>query len=165
MLEAATLSPRRKPMTRQLLAAIAYAAVLITPVLAAEPQAWPWKSPTPPDPALAMLPTISEVTASVDKAIVSITVKAMAPTPGYGELQLTPRMGDPNDRIFAFDGRGRAPQDVTDQVETPVTIEASYADAPIGKFDVIEVYGKDNCMAFSLTDAKPVDCSSKSLPQ
>ncbi len=89
----------------------------------------------------------------------------MAPTPGYSELQLTPRMGDPNDRIFAFDARGRAPQDVTDQVETAVNIEASYTGAPIGKFDVIEVYGKDNCMGYSLTDSKPVECSAKSMPQ
>lgn len=152
-------------MTRPLLAAVAFAAVLTVPALAAEPQAWPWKNPATPDPALAALPKISDVTAGLDKVTVTVTVKAMAPTPGFTELQLTPRMGDPDDRIFAFDARGRAPQDVTDQVETPVTIEAAYSDAPIGKFDVIEVYGSDNCMGYSVTDNKPVDCSAKSLPR
>ena len=39
---------------------------------------------------------------------------------------------------------------------TPVTIEASYSDAPIGKFDVIEVYSKDNCVAYSVTESKTV---------
>jgi hypothetical protein len=152
-------------MKRQLLAALACVAALTTTALAAEPQSWPWKSPTTRDPALAVLPKISDVTASLNDAVLNVAVKAMAPTPGYSELRLTPRMGDPNDRIFAFDARGRAPQDVTDQVETAVTIDASYTGAPIGKFDVIEVYGKDNCMGYSLADSKPVDCSAKSVPQ
>jgi hypothetical protein len=151
-------------MKRQLLAALACVAALTTAV-AAEPQSWPWKSPTTPDPALALLPKISDVATNLKDTELTITVKATAPTPGYTELQLTPRMGDPNDRIFAFDARGRAPQDVTDQVETAVTIEASYTGAPIGKFDVIEVFGKDNCMGYSLTDSKPVECSTKSVPQ
>jgi len=152
-------------MTRPLLAAVAFAAILTAPAFAAEPQDWPWKDPAPPDPALAALPKISDVTAGLDKVTVTITVKAMAPNPGFTELQLTPRMGDPEDRIFAFDARGRAPQDVTDQVQTPVTIEAAYTGAPLGKFDVIEVYGSDNCMAYSLADSKPVECSAKSMPQ
>lgn len=144
---------------------LASAALLTTQALAADPQAWPWKSKAPPDPALVTLPKIDDATASVDKSIVSITVKAMAPTPGYSELQLTPRMGDPKDRIFAFDARGRAPQGMAAQVLTPVTIEASYADAPISKFDVIEVYAKDNCVGYSVTDGKRVECTSKSVPQ
>jgi len=153
-------------MKRQLLAALACAAALTATAFAAEPQTWPWKTtPATPDPALAMLPKVSAVTASLKDTVLTIMVKATAPTPRFSELQLTPRMGDPNDRIFAFDARGRAPQDVTDQVETAVDIEASYTGAPIGKFDVIEVYGKDNCMGYSITDSKPVDCSAKSMPQ
>jgi hypothetical protein len=152
-------------MKRQLLAALACATALTATALAAEPQPWPWKSPKMPDPALAVLPEVGDVTASVSDTILTVVVKAMAPTPGYSELQLTPRMGNPNDRIFAFDARGRAPQDVTDQVETAVAIEASYSGAPIGKFDVIEVYGRDNCMGYSLTESKPVECSAKSVPQ
>jgi hypothetical protein len=127
------------------------------PVFAASPQAWPWKSKAPPDPALAALSHI--------EGTVSISVKAMAPAPGYTELQLVSRMGDPNDRIFAFDARGRAPQEVTTQVLTPVTIEVSYADAPIAKLEVIEVYSNDNCLAYSVKDSKPVECTSRAVPQ
>jgi hypothetical protein len=139
----------------------AVAALVATPLFAADTLPWPWKSKTPLDPALVVLPTVKDVTATADKAILTISVKAEAPTPNYSELQLTPRMGDPKDRIFAFDARGRAPQksDI-DKVED-VTINASYADAPIGKFDVIEVHSKSNCMAYSVTDSKPVSCASK----
>ena len=135
------------------------------PVFAASPQAWPWKSKAPPDPALAALSHIEGVTAGVAEGTVSISVKAMAPAPGYTELQLVSRMGDPNDRIFAFDARGRAPQEVTTQVLTPVTIEVSYADAPIAKLEVIEVYSNDNCLAYSLKDSKPMECTSRAVPQ
>ena len=146
-----------------MLAAIAL--VVAAPVFAASPQAWPWKSKAPPDPALASLSHIDDVTASVSEGTVSISVKAMAPAPGYTELQLVSRMGDPNDRIFAFDARGRAPQKITTQVLTSVTIEVSYADAPIAKLEVIEVYSKDNCLAYAVKDSKPVDCTSRALPQ
>jgi hypothetical protein len=117
-----------------------------------------------PDLALVVLATVKSVTAKVDNAIVSVTVEAEAATPNYSELQLTPRMGDPKDRIFAFDARGRAPQETAAEVITPVTIEAAYADAPIGKFDVIEVYAKANCVGYSVKEAKPVECTSKPEP-
>ncbi len=146
-----------------MLAAIAL--FIATPVFAAGPQPWPWKAKAPRDPALATLSHIDGVTASVAEGTVSITVKAMAPAPGYTELQLVSRMGDPNDRIFAFDACGRAPQEVTTQVLTPVTIEVSYADAPIAKLEVVEVYSNDNCLAYSVKDSKPVDCTSRAMPQ
>ncbi len=146
-----------------MLAAIAL--FVAAPVFAAGPQPWPWKAKAPRDPALATLSHIDGVTASVAEGTVSITVKAMAPAPGYTELQLVSRMGDPNDRIFAFDACGRAPQEVTTQVLTPVTIEVSYADAPIAKLEVIEVYSNDNCLAYSVKDSKPVDCTSRAMPQ
>ena len=141
------------------------ALLLATPVFAAGPQPWPWKANAPRDPALATLSHIDAVTASVTEGTVSVVVKAMAPAPGYTELQLVSRMGDPKDRIFAFDACGRAPQAVTSQVLTPVTIEVSYADAPIAKLEVIEVYSKDNCLAYSVKDGKPVECTSKAIPQ
>ncbi|HKA64886.1 MAG TPA: hypothetical protein VKD00_04060 [Methyloceanibacter sp.] len=146
-----------------LLAVIAL--VVAAPVFAAAPQPWPWKSKAPPDPALATLSHIDDVTASAAAGTVSVAVNAMAPAPGYTELQLVSRMGDPNDRIFAFDARGRPPQEVTTQVLTPVTIEVSYADAPIAKLEVIEVYSNDNCLAYSLKDSKPVGCTSRAVPQ
>jgi hypothetical protein len=146
-----------------LLAVIAL--VVAAPVFAAAPQPWPWKSKAPPDPALATLSHINDVTASAAAGTVSVAVNAMAPAPGYTELQLVSRMGDPNDRIFAFDARGRPPQEVTTQVLTPVTIEVSYADAPIAKLEVIEVYSNDNCLAYSLKDSKPVGCTSRAVPQ
>ena len=129
-----------------MLAAIAL--FVAAPVFAASPQAWPWKSKAPPDPALAALSHIEGVTAGIAEGAVSISVKAMAPA-----------------RIFAFDARGRAPQQVTTQVLTPVTIEVSYADAPIAKLEVIEVYSNDNCLAYSLKDSKPVECTSRAVPQ
>ncbi|MGB6428579.1 MAG: hypothetical protein WBF11_10790, partial [Methyloceanibacter sp.] len=98
---------------KRLFAAMTLAVLLTAPARAAEPQTWPWKSTMPPDPALAKLSKISDVTASVDGAMVKISVKAMAPVPGFSELQLIPRIGDPEDRIFAFDARGRTPQDVS----------------------------------------------------
>ena len=136
-----------------------------TPVFAAASQPWPWKTKAPPDPALATLSHIDGVTASAAEGTVSVAVKAMAPAPGYTELQLVPRMGDPRDRIFAFDARGRAPQTITTQVLTPVTIDVAYADAPIAKLEVIEVYSNDNCLAFSVKGGKQVECTSRAVPQ
>jgi hypothetical protein len=50
-------------------------------------------------------------------------------------------------------------------VLTPVTIEVAYADAPIAKLEVIEVYSNDNCLAYSVKDGRPVECTSKAIPQ
>jgi hypothetical protein len=152
-------------MHRSALVLAAIAAFAATPLLAASPQSWPWTAKTPPDPALATLSHVDGVTAAVTEKIVSISVKAMAPSPGYSELQLVARMGDPDDRIFAFDARGRPPQETASQVLTPVTIEASFADAPVSKLEMIEVYSNDNCLAYSVKDKKPADCTSKALPQ
>lgn len=155
-------------MNRTLFAgALAALAMMSASVLAADTIPWPWASKSTPDPALAALTDINDVTASVeksDKPLVSITVTATAPTPNYSDLQLVPRMGDPKDLIFAFDAKGRPPQNVTDQVVTQITISGKYTDAPIAKVGVIEVYGQNNCKAFSITDNKAVECSSKSMP-
>jgi hypothetical protein len=138
------------------------------PLLAAEPQPWPWKSKMPPDPALAQLTSIQDVSAVVNKSdppTISITVNASAPTPNFSELQLTPRIGDPKDLIFSFDAKGRPPQDMTIQVITPVSFSVEYTDAPLAKVGMIEVHGLDNCKAFSLTDNKPAECASQPAPQ
>lgn len=140
-------------------------ALLVTPLLAADAKPWPWKDKAPIDPALATLSRVDAVTAAVDGSILTVEVKASAPAPGFSDLALTPRLGDPDDRIFAFDARGRAPQDMTSQVLTPVTVAVSFADAPVAKLDRIEVYANDNCMAYSLKEKKPVECVSKALPQ
>lgn len=140
-------------------------AMLTTPLLAAGAEPWPWKSKAPVDPALATLSHIDNVTAAVDDSILTISVKAVAPAAGYSELTLTPRLGDPDDRIFAFDARGRAPQDVASQVLTAVSLVMSYADAPLSNLDRIEVYADDNCMAYSVKNKKPADCVSKAMPQ
>jgi hypothetical protein len=155
---------RRLPITL----ALAAAAVAVSlPLLAADPLPWPWKAKTPPDPALVELSHVDDLSVVIDKSnsILTITVKAQAPSPDYSELQLTYRLGDPKDRIFSFDARGRAPQDTAAALLTPVTIESSYSDAPIGKFDVIEVYSNDNCVAYSVTDSKSVPCTGQVSPQ
>jgi hypothetical protein len=138
------------------------------PLLAADPLPWPWKSKMPPDPALVQLVSIEDVSAVINKTTpptVSITVNASAPTPNYSELQLTPRIGDPKDTIFAFDAKGRPPQDMTIQVVTPVTFTLDFIDAPIDKVGVIEIHSQSNCKAFSIKDNKPADCTSVSAPQ
>ncbi len=149
-------------MKHLLVSVAALVLLTATPAFAADP--WPWKSKMPPNPALTELSEVVEVTATVKDDIVTISVKAKAPQGGYSELQLTPRMGDPKDRVFGFDAEGRPPQMGTD-VMTPVSIEVSYSVAPIGKFDVIEVYGKTNCVGYSLKDNKAVECTAQSMPQ
>ena len=151
-------------MRRTLIASFAMA-LLATPLLAAGAEPWPWKAKAPVDPALATLSHVDDVTAAIDDSILTISVKAVAPAARYSEFTLTPRLGDPDDRIFAFDARGRAPQEVASQVLTPVSVAMSYADAPLSKLDRIEVYANDNCMAYSVKDKTPIDCVSKAMPQ
>jgi hypothetical protein len=149
-------------------ALVATAALTLSLPLLAEPATWPWKSKTPPDPALVNLTSVEDVTLSISKSdppLVTINVSASAPTPNFTELQLAPRIGDPNDEIFAFDAKGRPPQDLTTQVVTPVTFTAEFTDAPVDKLGVVEIHTTSNCKAFSVKDQKPVDCSSTSLPQ
>jgi hypothetical protein len=144
------------------------AALTVSLPLLAEPVTWPWRSKTPPDPALVNLTSIENVTVSISKSdppLVTINVSASAPTPNFTELQLAPRIGDPNGEIFAFDAKGRPPQDLTSQVVTPVTFTAEYTDAPVEKVGVVEIHTTSNCKAFSVKDQKPVDCTSTSLPQ
>ena len=139
-----------------------------TPLWAADAQPWPWKSKLPPDPALVVLTSVEVVTAAITKSDppkVTITVNASAPTPNYSELQLTPRMGDPKDLIFAFDAKGRPPQDLSNQVITPVSFTVEFIDAPIEKVGVVEVNAQEGCKAFSLTENKEVPCTSLSAPQ
>ena len=151
-------------------AMVASAAVMTAslPLFAADPQPWPWKSKLPPDPALVQLASVEDVTVVINKSnppTVVITVNASAPTPGFSELQLTPRMGDPKDLIFAFDAKGRPSQDMVTQVITPVTFSVEYVDAPIDKVGVVEVYTQGNCKAFSVTENKAAECTSISTPQ
>ena len=137
-------------------------------LLAADTLPWPWKNKTPPDPALVILTSVEGVSVAIDKSeppTVAVTVEASAPTPGFTEFQLAPRMGDPNDLIFAFDAKGRPPQDMSAQVITPVTISAKFGGAPIDKVGVVEVYAQGNCKAFSVTDNKATECTSQSVPQ
>ena len=156
-------------MNRKILfGAIGALAMMSATVLAADSIPWPWASKSHPDPALVTLTEIADVTASVEKSdtpLVTITVNGTAPTDNYTELQLVPRVGDPKDLIFAFDAKGRPPQDMNTQVPTPVTISAKYSGAPIDKVGVIEVYGQNTCKGFSITDNKTVECASKSVPQ
>jgi hypothetical protein len=67
--------------------------------------------------------------------------------------------------IFAFDAKGRPPQDMTIQVVTPVSFTVEYTDAPIAKIGEVEVHGMENCKAFSVTDNKETACTSQSAPQ
>lgn len=149
-------------------AVFAIAALAATLPLAAEVLVWPWKDKTPPDPALVVLTSVESVSSAINKSeppTVTINVGATAATPGFTELQLGPRIGNPEDLVFAFDAKGRPPQDMTTQVTSPVTFSVEYKDAPIDKVNVIEVYGQSNCKAFSIKDNKAVECSSKSVSQ
>ncbi len=129
---------------------------------------WPWKSKLPADPALVQLVSVDSVSVAINKSeppIVTITVNGQAPTPNYTELQLTARMGDPKDLIFASDAKGRPPQDMTIQVVTPVRFTVDYSDAPIDQIGVVEVHGVENCKAFSVKENKETECTSQSAPQ
>lgn len=151
-----------------LFGALALALALAVSPLAAETQIWPWKDKKPLDPALVTLTSIESVTASLSSLsppTLTVKVEASAPTQGYTELQLWPRAGDRTDLIFAFDAKGRPPQDRTDPVVTPVTISLDYAEVPAAKLGTIEIYGETNCKAISIKDNKPVECTSVSLPQ
>ena len=142
--------------------AVAIAAMMSASVFADNTLPWPWASKSTPDPALAVLTEIGDVTASIDKSdkpLVSITVNATAPTANYSDLQLVPRMGDPNDLIFAFDAKGRPPQDVNEGAPTPITMSVKYSGAPVAKVGVIEVYSQNSCKGFSISDNKAVECT------
>jgi hypothetical protein len=157
---------KRFALMGALLAPAAFFAASFAPACAAA-IIWPWKDKTPPDPALASLTSIEAITVAINKSnppTVTITVSASAPTPGFTELQLTPRIGDPKDLIFSFDAKGRPPQDLTNQVIAPVTIAAEYSDAPVESLGVVEVYAQTNCKAFSVKDNKETDCIGRSLP-
>jgi hypothetical protein len=158
----------KRPIILGALSASLAIAAASLPLLAADTATWPWKSKLPPDPALVELVSIDDVSVVINKSdppTVAITVKAQAPTPNYSELQLTFRVGDPNDLIFAFDAKGRPPQDMTIQVVTPVTFTVEYSDAPIDKIGVVQVNGMSNCKAFSVKDNKATECTSQSAPQ
>jgi hypothetical protein len=151
-------------------AMVASAAVMTTSVslLAAESETWPWKSKLPPNPALVQLSSVENISVVINKSdspTIAITVNASAPSPGFSEFQLAPRMGDPKDLVFSFDAKGRPSQDMTKQEVTPVSFTLEYKDAPIEKVGVIEVYGQSNCKAFSVTDNKETECKATSTPQ
>lgn len=133
-----------------------------TALLAAETKNWPWNDAAPVDPALALLSNVDtlsvEITELKDPTL-HIKVEAQAPTPGFTEIKLTPRIGDPNDKIFAFDVRGRRPQEIVTQVLTPVTIDVEYEGAPLASVGVIEVYSQANCLAYSFKTKTAVDCT------
>ena len=157
------------PRFAHMAALVASLALLAASVSAAyaEPLLWPWKDKTPPDPALTTLTSVEGVSVAINKTeppTVTISASATAPTPNFTELQLTPRIGDPKDLIFAFDAKGRPPQDMTIQVLSPVSINVEYVDAPTDSIGVVEIYGQTNCKAFSVTDNKEVECTGKSLP-
>ncbi len=152
-------------MQRRYLLPFAAGILAATPLLAAAPLPWPWTSKMPADPALAVLPKVESVTGSLDETTLKLTIKAVAPTTGFTELALSPRIGDPKDRVFAFDIRGRAPQEAAAPAATPVTLDVAFTGAPSGKFDIVEIYAKENCQGYSLTEKKPVACSAKSVPQ
>ena len=158
----------KRPVVIGAIAGAAAVMVASSSLVAAEPETWPWKSKLPPNPALVELASVEEISVVINKsdpATVSITVKASAPSPGFSEFQLAPRMGDPKDLIFSFDAKGRPSQDLTKQETTPVSFTLEYKDAPIDKIGVVEVHGEANCKAFSLTDNKETECKAKSIPQ
>ena len=136
------------------------AGVVAGSVLAApEQQTWPWKDKAPVDPALALLTRVDTLSVAITEQTLGISVEAQAPTPGFTEVKLTPRIGSQSDKVFAFDVRGRRPQEPVSQVLTPVSIDMTYPDAPIASIIVVEVYAQENCKAFSLMDKTEVDCT------
>lgn len=133
--------------------------------VAAEPKLWPFAEKAPRDPALGLLQKVDSLDVKIgdlDEKLITIDVKATAPRPGYTDLTLVNRPGKLNDRIFAFELRGRPPQ-TPDKEETPTEMTAggTYKDAPVGEIDAIEVYAEDNCIAYSLVEKKTVECTTR----
>ncbi|HUW73117.1 MAG TPA: hypothetical protein VMW05_03665 [Methyloceanibacter sp.] len=132
-------------------------------LLAAETRSWPWMDKAPVDPALALLSKVETLKVAITglkkTPTLNIMVEAQAPGPGFTEVKLTPRMGDPRDLIFAFDVRGRRPQEMSSQVLTPVAINVEYTDAPLASVGIVEVYAKENCKAFNLKDKTEAECT------
>lgn len=129
---------------------------------AAETQTWPWNDKAPVDPALALLTRVDTLKVAITELktpTLGISVEAQAPTTGFSEVKLTPRIGSQTDGVFAFDVRGRRPQEAATQALTPVTIDVAYPDAPLGAVAVVEVYAKETCKAFSLKDKTEVACT------
>lgn len=127
----------------------------------AETRSWPWNDKAPVDPALSLLTQIDTLKVSItelETPTLAILVEAKAPTPEFTEIKLTPRIGSQTTGVFAFDVRGRRPQNAA-QVPTPVTIDVEYGDAPTKAVAVVEVYAKENCKAFSLRDKAEVECT------
>lgn len=142
-------------------ALIGCVAAFATVSLAAETRSWPFNDKAPVDPALALLTKINTFKVAITELTeptLSILVEAEAPTPGFSEIKLTPRIGM-SDGVFAFDVRGRRPQEAATQALTPVTIDVEYSDAPLASIAVVEVYSKENCKAFSLKHKTEVDCT------
>jgi hypothetical protein len=142
-------------------ALIGCATAFATLSFAAESSSWPWNDKAPVDPALALLNRIDAFNVSIAELktpTLSILVEAEAPTPGFTEVKLTPRIGGFSEGVFAFDVRGRRPQEAAAQVLTPVKIDVEYPDAPLSAITVVEVYAKENCKAFSLKDKTEVEC-------
>jgi hypothetical protein len=129
---------------------------------AIEAEEWPWKTKAPPDPALALLRSVENLSVKVSEEephIVTIAVEATAPRPDFSELQLVYRLGERDDRTFEFDARGRPPlRHTEEETPSPVTIEAAYKDAPAPLIRWIEVHARDNCLRFSLADGSTTEC-------
>ncbi|XSG82389.1 MAG: hypothetical protein ACPW61_01005 [Methyloligella sp. ZOD6] len=134
-------------------------------VMAADVKVWPFNEKTPRDPALGLLQKVDSLAVEItgkDPKRITIDVTATTPRPGYTDLTLVNRPGKLNDRIFAFELRGRPPQTPAKQEKpTEVTAGGTYKDAPVGDIDVIEVYAEDNCIAYSLAKSKTVECTTR----
>ncbi len=132
------------------------------------PIKWPFGQKVPPNPALGMLDKIDDVSVDISKTdpqLITITVKAMAPRPGYSDLTLVDKPGPLDDMTFAFEARGRPPQDMTQKPQaTEVTLTGTYKDAPIAKVQSIEIYANQNCVAYSVADHTTGNCKVKMPP-
>ena len=114
------------------------------------------------DPALATLSHVDDVTRRRQR-VRSVDHRGQGHGAGPGlqrSSQLTPRMGDPNDRIFAFDAAGARRTRTCEPGADAGELERSHTPMrPSSKLDVIEVYANDNCMAYSVKDKKPIECT------
>jgi hypothetical protein len=146
-----------------LAAAGLFACSIIGSAAAAQTKPWPFNVKTPPNPALGLMNSIDDVKVSVsasDPKLITITVQATAPGPGYSNLTLVGKPGPLNDLTFAFEARGRPPQQTSPQPEpTQVTLGGTYEDAPIAKVKTVEIYARNNCMAYSVADGKTGPCT------
>lgn len=127
-----------------------------------KPTPWPFNTGKLPNPALGLMSKVDGIKVAVGgnkSKLLTITVEATAPREGYSDLTLVGRPGPKDDQTFAFDARGRPPENMTAAAQpTPVTVQGTFANAPVSSVKTVEIYAEHNCIAYSVVKKTTGPC-------